>query len=123
MKTAYELFHKEHPDEAATDRRGTFDTLSRAMAETGYQHQWEVGDQSWHVSIEARDHWLILAAPVPENDAESIALALEAIHLYSNVDGDHHKNWVFDQVVRHLARGRYEAWVEEQGDWDEGIAP
>ncbi len=62
---------------------------------------------------------------------EKIAAALELIHRYGGIDGDHHKQWVLDQVVRALADD-YDAWVREHkaGDdgpdtyeWDEGIAP
>jgi hypothetical protein len=133
MQTAYELFHKTHPDQAATDRRGTFPTLADAMAATGYQHTWEVGDQSWRVTVEARDHWLILAEPVAENDAERVQLALDTFRRFGQCDGEsHHQTWLIDQAVRILAGDGYGAWVTEQRDgedgletysWDEGIAP
>lgn len=58
--------------------------------------------------------------------------ALNLIQRYGGIDGDHHKAWVIDQVVRALTGKQYEAWVREACDgedgpdtysWDEGIAP
>ena len=51
---------------------------------------------------------------------------------FGGIDGDHHKAWVIDQMVRCLAGANYEkivavACAGENGpntyDWDEGIAP
>jgi hypothetical protein len=48
------------------------------------------------------------------------------------IDGDHHKMWVIDQMVRILAGDDYEQWVRdfEAGEdgphtyyWDTGVAP
>jgi len=59
---------------------------------------------------------------------EAIALAVR----YGGIDGDHHKMWVIDQMVRILAGDRYAAIVKdakagEDGpdtyDWDCGIPP
>lgn len=58
--------------------------------------------------------------------------ALNMIAQYGGIDGEHHKQWVLDQVVRILTGKEYEQWVmrfEERDDaldtyeWDEGIAP
>lgn len=60
------------------------------------------------------------------NDALDIALQ------FGGIDGDHHKTWVIDQMVRALTGNEYDAWVKaarkgEEGpetyDWDVGIAP
>lgn len=57
---------------------------------------------------------------------------LDLIFEYSQIDGDHHKTWVIDQIVRMLTKDKYNEWVknyvydEETGDvysWDKGIAP
>lgn len=62
---------------------------------------------------------------------KKIRAALDVITQYGSIDGDHHKQWVLDQVVRILADD-YHEWVlefcdGEDGpdtyDWDEGIAP
>lgn len=65
-------------------------------------------------------------------DKQKINAALNIICQYGGIDGDHHKAWVIDQVVRTLTGDKYEQWVKdakngEEGpntyDWDEGIAP
>ena len=61
-----------------------------------------------------------------------IATALRVANECGGIDGDHHKTWVIDQMVRALAGRDYAAWVRahragedgpETYDWDEGIAP
>ena len=60
-----------------------------------------------------------------------IADALEVIESYGGIDGDHHKAWVLDQVVRALTGDGYDEWIKEYEDedgqepdeWNEGIAP
>ena len=60
--------------------------------------------------------------------------ALEIINRFGGIDGDHHKQWVLDQVVRVLTEneGGYLQWLAQHCDgedgpetyaWDEGIAP
>lgn len=69
-----------------------------------------------------------------------------ALDLVGNIDGDHHKQWIIDQMVRVLTGDGYENWLAEyqhcgettcdfhdglsdaeycdQGySWDVGIAP
>ena len=65
----------------------------------------------------------------------AINKALQLAFDWGQVDGDHHKMWVIDQMVRALLGDGYEytQWVEayqeidEEGEpqyfWDEGIAP
>lgn len=57
--------------------------------------------------------------------------ALEAIS-YGATDGAHHKMWVIDQMVRALLEDKYEQWVKEFMDgedgpntykWGEGVPP
>ena len=59
---------------------------------------------------------------------EAITIAVK----YGGIDGEHHKTWVIDQMVRALAGDRYETIVKdakagEDGPetyaWDVGIAP
>ena len=66
------------------------------------------------------------------DDATRIARAIELAVRYGGIDGDHHKAWVIDQMVRVLAGDRYERIVTdakagEDGpntyEWNEGIAP
>jgi len=51
---------------------------------------------------------------------------------YGGIDGGHHKTWVIDQMVRILLGEKYETFVKEYCDgedgpntyeWEEGIAP
>lgn len=62
------------------------------------------------------------------DDNKRILAALELLHRYSQIDGDHHKAWVIDQVARCLLGENYDAWVEEyeeggEYEWSVGIAP
>lgn len=67
-----------------------------------------------------------------EKDAE-IEKALEKAFQYGQIDGDHHKTWVIDQMVRVLTGDKYNEFVkeyeidEETGEkewiWKNGIAP
>lgn len=63
---------------------------------------------------------------------KKIEKALEVAISYGGIDGDHHKAWVIDQMVRALTGEEYEAVVAdaksgedgpETYSWDEGIAP
>lgn len=65
-------------------------------------------------------------------DGERIKAALVIIERYGGIEGDHHRAWVIDQVVRKLKGDAYEAWVVEMCDgvdgpntydWDVGIPP
>lgn len=74
-------------------------------------------------------------APLPDrhpSQANRIEAALEIANQYGGTDEAHHKAWVIDQMVRALAWARYEKWVRDHKDgedgpetygWDEGIAP
>lgn len=64
--------------------------------------------------------------------AEKIEEALGIARQYGQIEGDHHRCWVIDQMVRVLLGDGYEAWIEayqggEDGpntyEWDVGIAP
>ena len=67
-----------------------------------------------------------------EKDKE-IEKALEIAFQYGQIDGDHHKTWVIDQMVRILTGDKYNEFVkeyetdEERGKkewtWKNGIAP
>lgn len=58
--------------------------------------------------------------------------ALDLINRYGGIDGEHHKQWVIDQVVRILAGDDYADWVAQHKagddglntyDWNEGVPP
>ncbi len=64
-----------------------------------------------------------------------ISEALECAFRYGQIDGDHHKAWVIDQMVRALTGSddaysefierykRNETDPEDEYEWDSGIAP
>ena len=63
---------------------------------------------------------------------EKINLAIKLAVRFGGIDGDHHKAWVIDQMVRALTGADYDKIVadakagEDGPDsygWDEGIAP
>ena len=64
-------------------------------------------------------------------DEEKVALALETLVRYGQIDGEHRKAWVIDQAVRLLTGCKgwvltpeYLAIVNMPGrGWDEGVAP
>lgn len=67
-----------------------------------------------------------------DSSKKKIDGALHMIASYGTIDGDHHKMWLLDQLVRLLSKD-YDKWVkdyqevdrngENQYEWDEGIAP
>ncbi len=67
-----------------------------------------------------------------QTQQEEINKVLEIAFQYGQIDGDHHKLWVIDQIVRSLTGNNYKEWVnhyeydEKTGEkytWDKGIAP
>lgn len=69
---------------------------------------------------------------LPFADRERIDAAIDLAVRYGGIEGDHHKAWVIDQMVRALAGERYAEIVRdakfgddgpETYDWDEGIPP
>lgn len=67
-----------------------------------------------------------------KNNQDIIEKAIDIAVKYGGIDGDHHKAWVIDQMVRILSGEKYdnivkEACCGEDGpktySWDVGIAP
>lgn len=64
---------------------------------------------------------------------ERIKKALKIAWSYGQIDGNHHKTWVIDQMVRALCGSdkEYSDWIksyetpdgEDYWEWDTGIAP
>ena len=62
-----------------------------------------------------------------------IEAALEIARDFGQFDGDHHRLWVIDQMVRALTGDGYDRWVSTVSanpydpstpyEWDTGIAP
>ena len=66
------------------------------------------------------------------SESDRIKAALEVAWDYGQIDGDHHKAWVIDQMVRALTGEAYDDEVSEycageygpdSYEWDKGIAP
>ena len=56
--------------------------------------------------------------------------AVEIALNYGQIDGNHHKNWVIDQMLRSLLNDEYEEVINEWNStvskwdkWDEGTEP
>lgn len=81
------------------------------------------------MDITAVNHHLaevVEAATLKERDMwkGQIGFALDLAQRYGAIDGDHHKMWVIDQMVRSLINEEgYKAWLIRNPEWDEGIAP
>jgi hypothetical protein len=71
-----------------------------------------------------------------EEKDDRIKKALGIAWSYGQIDGDHHKTWVIDQMVRALCgdEGSYKKWITayeaplssnayDYYEWDTGIAP
>lgn len=71
-------------------------------------------------------------APESDSLADRATTALRYAFSYGQIDGDHHKAWVIDQIVRALTGPDYDAAITSWSDgedgpetyyWGEGIAP
>jgi len=52
-----------------------------------------------------------------------IAQAAAFIVRWGSIDGDHHKQWVLDQVLRILMGTAYGEFIALIANWSEGIPP
>jgi hypothetical protein len=143
VRTAYELWSKPEGAHRYEQVGELHDDLSVAMTAAGYPNE---ADWRWANSYEINrvptaeatartgdtTSWLLSPKQVPENDADRITLATDLALEFGQIDGDHHKAWVIDQMLRALTGDRYEQviteWCEgedgpETYSWDEGIAP
>lgn len=84
------------------------------------------------VSSEWQGDGFILPLGNDKDIQKSIIRSLNLILQYAGIDGEHHKTWVIDQVVRVLAGEDYRRFVAEfeygedgpqTYEWSEGIAP
>lgn len=82
--------------------------------------------------IEKKDKRLDRQFKLLNKRDKQIQQALKIAFDYGQADGEHHKAWVIDQMVRALTGKEYDKWIndyiydEETGDsytWDKGIAP
>lgn len=50
--------------------------------------------------------------------------AIEIAAKYGMVDGEHHKQWVIDEILcQLLGRHNHRQFLIENPDWDRGLAP
>ena len=56
------------------------------------------------------------------SDSKKIKHALNIAMNYGQIDGDHHKAWVIDQMVRRLTGKDYKKWVSEAMAGEDGPA-
>jgi hypothetical protein len=129
MRTVYELMLRRGPG-CGYDTVDTFDSRERAAGPTGVDLvRWSTSVHSDNLYVEHDgQEWLIASKRAADTDADRVELALEIALQYGQVDGDHHKAWVIDQIVRRLTGERYDEVIDdyrEDGEynWDEGIAP
>jgi hypothetical protein len=60
---------------------------------------------------------------------QMVGAAIEVVERFAGIDGEHHKQWVIDQMMRCLLGDEYERWVKDRNSdteyepWDVGIAP
>lgn len=65
------------------------------------------------------------------SNQDTASTALMIASKYAMVEGEHHKTWVIDQMIRALTGNQYEAFInhscklngKENGEWDEGNVP
>lgn len=111
---------------------GQHNTREAAMAAAGNPDMdvWRPVDDRL-VLTEGADY-AISPRRIAENDADRIELAVNLALSYGQIDGDHHKTWVIDQMLRVLTGNGYEQTIVDYCDgedgpdtysWDEGIAP
>lgn len=142
MRTEYKVWHWA-TDDSAGEIHGQYATIEAAMLATGYPLPVSWIDapggggfilQRAHLfqSGRVRTPWLIDLVRIPETAEERIELALAVALEFGQIDGSHHKDWVIDQMVRHLTGDRYKQLIAEYCDgedgpetysWDEGVAP
>lgn len=74
------------------------------------------------------DHYM----PLLEFNIDNAANALMIAAKYGTVEGEYHKSWVLDQIIRSLTGKQYEKFIEKARElskdpdnavWDEGTVP
>ncbi|HWB37972.1 MAG TPA: hypothetical protein VHA75_18300 [Rugosimonospora sp.] len=141
MKNGYLIYHRPLRDAQAANELGPFPTIDEARARTGHPSpaDWRSAPHDEGLYLLAQpdaygrtQEWMISEIEVPETDAERVTLAIRTALDFGSFDGDHHKQYALDQVVRILAGDRYEQVIAEweAGEdgpetysWDTGIAP
>lgn len=123
MRTEYRLWVKNYVERQASSYRelGLHPTPAAAASATDVPDLSRWPDGLSGSGERSAGPWLITPERVPESIEDRAELAVDVALRYALYDGDHHKMWVIDQMVRHLTGDRYPATVGD--DWDEGVAP
>jgi hypothetical protein len=124
MRTGYKL-HRKTSDSGVYEPQSTHNTRNEAA-----EHSAVPDIASWHIGGDPENRytdtidasWLITEERIPESDADRMELAIDLGLELGGYDGDHHKKWVIDQMIRLLADDRYESLVGDRY-WDVGVAP
>lgn len=143
MKTVYTLYRWTVDGGTAEDDQPQFPTVADAQTAAGYPdpdvwQAWPSGNVGLRADV-AREMGYVHGQPycispdqVAETDAERIQLAIDCGLSYGSIDGDHHKMWTIDQMLRILAGDRYGQLITDYRDgadgpetysWDTGVAP
>ena len=76
------------------------------------------------LDAERKRYGIVIQEAEEDEGDKIIADASEFIMENGNVDGEHHKTWLIDQVLRKLIdEDKYNRFVASCKGWDEGIAP
>lgn len=110
-------------------RRGIKENVKRLQKENEEKDKYI--KHSEEITTEMNEDINKLLIEIKEKDKQ-IEEVLNLIFEFGQIDGDHHKAWVIDQIVKILTKDKYDEWVrnyvydEETGDtysWYKGIAP
>lgn len=72
------------------------------------------------------------AGAAPADWRKRAEQALNLAYQFGGIDGEHHKDWLIDQMVRAITGSQYDEWVRsvrngsdgpETYDWNVGVAP
>lgn len=105
-----------------------FNLMSNALPEKDLK----LIEGDFYMAVSSEDYTIM--SDLYQAEKDKIKKALELIYQYGQIDGDHHKAWVLDQVVRslHNTEEDYSEWISdykledgdpEAYDWNEGVAP
>lgn len=93
-----------------------------------FEVECELADELIETLIDSR-----LSKLSHEELKEIVKTVLQSIIIpYGQIDGDHHKTWVIDQIVRKLMGYKYDTFIKavnygkdgpDTYEWDTGIAP
>lgn len=69
-------------------------------------------EESYEQPVKTEDREEVRDYIVPVDPQSAIADALALIISFGQIDGDHHKTWTIDQVVRKLTGANYQRFID-----------